>query len=619
MSYNLSWKPSFQKQSQAIVNTEDLHAEADLRSLETEGYGDIRSLRDLVVAMGRPHGTTIGRILATSLLLQAISIGSLLLAADTLKDKPWLVLPMTMGLYLFLRILFTWLTNISILMGNRMAAEMTGHLMMRLGHHIALLSPHAQKSFSSGNLKTMAITDAQTIGELVHSAASRGIGFLIAPWVAPMILYYLAGWAGIWAFVSMLAVIPFSVLCSRRMMRYFNAELKADDACTTVTGEWLKHQKTARMMEAGPFFVKRIVAIKQESFRQARRGMYWATIIFGAATRWWVVPPLVMIMGAQAMGLSLSMEKLIGSMWYVSLLTSQLMAIPDLLIRGGKAVAALKRLVSLFQEPRLEAALVDGVSRSTHGSFEAIRLEDVSLSLGGQEILCQISLTLDLTKRTAIVGQLGAGKSTLLALMSGQLFPSNGRIMLGSFSGEHEIRERSAYHRWRQQQVLVGQEAFIETSDIKSNVSLDRSPLSGQVDGDLLQSLYDAAMERDIAGFRQGIHEPLGETGINLSGGQRQRLSLARALYSKRGFLFLDDPLSAVDEAVADHLWESLLASCQGFVIATHRLKYIEACDQVIVMENGRITAIAHPEDLLNQKQALFVRLKERMDQGAQR
>jgi ABC-type multidrug transport system fused ATPase/permease subunit len=619
VSYKLSWKPNFSQQSQAIVKTEDLHADADLRSLDTRTYGNIRSLRDLIVAMGRPNLAAIGQILAASLVLQLTSVGSLLLAADTLKENPWLALPWTLGLYLLLRIIHTLLTNATILIGNRMAAEMTGHLTMRLGHHISLLSPHAQKTFSSGNLKTMAITDAQTIGELIHAAASRGIGFLIAPIIAPLILYYLAGWAGIWAFVSMLLMIPFSILSSRRMMRYFDAELKADDSCTTVTGEWLKHQKTARMMEAGAFFAKRIVALKREAFQQARRGMYWAAFIFGAATRWWVVPPVAMIIGAQVMGLNLSMEKVIGSIWYVSLLTAQLMAIPDLIIRGGKAIAALKRLVTLFQEPRLEAALVEDKQGTARGPFESLRLEDVSLSLDGKEILSQISLTIDLSKRTAIVGQLGAGKSTLLALMSGQLFASDGRIILENAWGSHEIRERSAYHLWRHQQVLVGQEAFIETSDIKSNVSFDRTPLTALDDDDLLQSLYDAAMERDIASFRQGIHEPLGETGINLSGGQRQRLSLARALYSKRDFLFLDDPLSAVDEAVADHLWESLLATCQGFVIATHRLKYIETCDQVIVMEGGRITAMAHPRDLIDQGQALFVRLKERMTLGALR
>lgn len=619
MSYKLSWKPNFSQQSKAIVKTEDLHADADLRSLDTQTYGSIRSLRDLVAAMGRPHYAAIGRILAASFVLQLTSVGSLILAADTLTARPWLALPWTLGLYLLLRCVHTLLSNTSILIGNRMAAEMTGHLTMRLGHHISHLSPHAQKNFSSGNLKTMAITDAQTVGELIHTAASRGIGFLIVPFVAPFILYYLAGWAGIWAFVSMLLMIPFSVLSSRRMMRYFDAELKADDACTTVTGEWLKHQKTARMMGAGNFFGKRIVTLKHEAFQHARRGMYWAAFIFGTSTRWWVVPPVAMIIGTQVMGFNLSMEKVIGSIWYVSLLTAQLMAIPDLIIRGGKAIAALKRLVALFQEPRLDAALVDKEQGPIRHSFQNLCLEDVSLSLGGKEILSQISLTIDLSKRTAIVGQLGAGKSTLLALMSGQLFASDGRIMLGNAWGSYEIRERSAYHLWRNQQVLVGQEAFIETSDIKSNVSFDRTPLTEDEDHDLLQSLYDAAMERDIASLRQGIHEPLGETGINLSGGQRQRVSLARALYSKRDFLFLDDPLSAVDEAVADHLWESLLASCDGFVIATHRLKYIEACDQVIVMEGGRVTAVAHPQDLLDQGQDLFVRLKERMALGALR
>ncbi|MFW7378942.1 MAG: ATP-binding cassette domain-containing protein [Oligoflexus sp.] len=611
MSYKLSWKPKFTQQSHDIIRSEDLGDKVDPEHFHQDQFSEITGVRDLLSAIGRPYLATIGRILATSLMIQLISVGSVLLAANTLKENLWFALPVTAGIYVLLRVLLTLLTNWTILRGNRMAAEMTGILTMRLGHHIALLSPHSQKAFSSGNLKTMAITDAQTVGDLIHSTASRGVGFMIAPLIAPFILFYLIGWPGIWAFASMLLMIPFSVYTSRKMMKYFQAELKYEDDCTTITGEWLKHQKTVRMMLANDFFEKKICGLKQRSFHKAKRGMYWAAFIFGFATRWWVVPPIAMILGAQYLGTALAMENIIGSIWYISILTGQLMGIPDLIVRGGKALAAFKRLVDLLAEPRLDASLVDGSSCTETTVFKGLALKDVSLAIDGKKILDQINIRIDLNKKTAIIGQLGSGKSTLLALMSGNLFPSEGKIHLEGSKNLYEIRERETYKLWRQRQVLVNQEAFIETSDIKSNVRLQHVSDDLNEESQLLQSLYDAAMGEDIASFRHGIHESLGETGINLSGGQKQRLSLARALYSSRSFLFLDDPLSAVDEAVADHLWERLVARCQGFVIATHRLKYVKSCDQVIVMDNGRITAVLHPKELIRRQIPEFTRQKE--------
>lgn len=598
--------------------TEELACEVDTNKFNFSKFGPIKDTRTLILNLGQPYLATLGQILTASFVMQLVSIGSVLLAADTLNENPWFVLPLTSVLYLLLRTTHTLLSNWTIRKGNQIAAEMTGNLIMRLGHHIALLAPSGHKKFSSGNLKTMAITDAQTLGDLVHSLASRGVGFIVAPVIAPFILYYLTGWPGLWAYACMLAMIPLSIVTSKKMMRYFDAELKLEDECTTVAGEWLKHQKTARMMLAGSFFQQKIQALKRRSFQEAKRGMYWAAFIFGAVTRWWALPPVAIIIGSQLSGSRLDLENLIGSIWYISLLTQQLTSIPDLIIRGGKAVAALKRLASLLGEPRLDAALLERSAVDLEEGFAELHLTDVSLRIDDKEILRELNLVIDLGLKTAIVGQLGSGKSSLLSIMSGQQFPSEGRAFLRGRNQDYDMRERAVYNRWRKQQVLVSQEAFIETSDIKNNIcfSLDKADHKDQ---DILQSLYDAAMERDLANFRNGIDETLGETGINLSGGQKQRVNLARALYSKRDFLFLDDPLSAVDESVADQLWESLLKNCRGFVIATHRMKYIESCDQVIVMEGGRITSIAHPRDLISQGQSLFLRLRERALVGALR
>lgn len=274
------------------------------------------------------------------------------------------------------------------------------------------------------------------------------------------------------------------------------------------------------------------------------------------------------------------------------------MGIPDLIIRGGKAVAAFRRLARLLSQPTLNDALDHSRTLKIAGSYQRIKLKEVSLELGGKRILDNINLNIDLNKKTAIIGQLGSGKSTLLSLISGCQFPSNGSIVLVKGHSSHEIRDNDGYNSWRKHQVLVTQEPFIETTDIKSNITLIEEAKHNDNSSKILQSLYNAAMSEDIKQFQKGVNEPLGETGINLSGGQKQRLNLARGLYVDRQFILLDDPLSAVDEPVADHLWKKLRDRKGGFVIATHRLKYIKECDTVIVMDQGKIIEVGSPKEL---------------------
>lgn len=303
MTYKLKWLPSFIKQSRAITETETYDEKLDTRGNCWEHSKSIDNPKSLVKEMARPYMATIVQILTISLIVQLTGTGSVLLATNTLSQTPWFTLGITIGLYAILRVANTLLKNWMILSGNRMAVSMTGRLIQKLGYQITNLSPISKRSFSSGNLKTMAITDAQTVGDLIHSAASRGVGYMIAPFIAPPILYYLVGWPGIYAFLSMVLMIPFSVLTSKKMMKYFDQELKLEDECTTITGEWLKHQKSSRMMLANDYFSKKICDTKRRSFGRSKLGTYWACFIFGFATRWWVVPPLAILMGSYLLGL----------------------------------------------------------------------------------------------------------------------------------------------------------------------------------------------------------------------------------------------------------------------------------------------------------------------------
>ncbi|KAJ8340239.1 hypothetical protein SKAU_G00348720 [Synaphobranchus kaupii] len=84
----------------------------------------------------------------------------------------------------------------------------------------------------------------------------------------------------------------------------------------------------------------------------------------------------------------------------------------------------------------------------------------------------------------------------------------------------------------------------------------------------------------------------IGERGLNLSGGQKQRISLARAVYSNKDIILLDDPFSAVDAHVGKHIFEECIKnelSGRSVILVTHHLQYLEFCDDVMLLENGEI------------------------------
>ena len=90
----------------------------------------------------------------------------------------------------------------------------------------------------------------------------------------------------------------------------------------------------------------------------------------------------------------------------------------------------------------------------------------------------------------------------------------------------------------------------------------------------------------------------VGERGITLSGGQKARLALARALYFDADIYLLDDPISAVDSKVAKKIYENVIMQMKGrktIILVTHQISYLYGCDQVIIMENGRIEHVDLP------------------------
>ncbi|MFJ9345113.1 thiol reductant ABC exporter subunit CydD [Streptomyces sp. NPDC101237] len=200
-----------------------------------------------------------------------------------------------------------------------------------------------------------------------------------------------------------------------------------------------------------------------------------------------------------------------------------------------------------------------------------------------RDALCGLDLTLDQGRRIAVVGASGSGKTTLAQVLLRFLDPREGSYTLAGVDAlaveGDDVRRLVG---------LCAQDAHLFDSSVRENLLLARRDAT---DADLRDALDRARLLDWVDGLPDGLDTLVGEHGARLSGGQRQRLALARALLADFPVLVLDEPAEHLDLATADALTADLLAATEGrtTVLITHRLAGLEAVDEVIVLDGGRV------------------------------
>ena len=246
-----------------------------------------------------------------------------------------------------------------------------------------------------------------------------------------------------------------------------------------------------------------------------------------------------------------------------------------------QTLASGERVLSLLAE---EPELKDVESAVDLKEVSCIDVENVNFAYGEEQILSDVCLSVKKGEILGIHGRSGSGKSTLLKLLMRFYDPKSGSIKINGETlpniNTRSLRDNMAY---------ITQQTYIFNETIEENIRLARRDATLE---EIMEAAKKASIHDFILSLPEGYQTKMTELGGNLSDGEKQRIGIARAFLHNAPIILLDEPTSNLDSLNEAMILKSLLnvKSEKLIILVSHRQSTMAICDQVIGIENGRMS-----------------------------
>lgn len=481
---------------------------------------------------------------------------------------------------------------------NRMAAKVSksvaGEIRSDLFRRTMSLSPAQTDSFTVASLESRLTTDTYNIHHFMNVVQRMGIrapimligGLIITATLDPVLTGVMA------------CVLPFIFITvygiSRKGLPMFRETQKAVDGMVKVVREDAQGIRVIKALSRKEYETRRYDTANRNLAAKEKK----ANITMAASN-----PVMtffmnlgltaVVFIGAFRVNADLTEPgKIVAFIQYFTLISMAMLAISRLFVIFSKASASAGRVAEVLDTPAdLQVCSETDYPPKNDGSF--IRFDKVSFAYNNtKNVLHDISFTLEKGQSLGIIGATGSGKTTILALLMRLYDATEGDVYIDG----KNIRTIPA-DKLHTMFGAAMQNDFIFAGKINENIKFYRD-IS---DEEMRSAAATAQADGFITGFDEGYERELTSKGNNLSGGQKQRTLISRAVAGNPEILVLDDSSSALDYRTDSALRKALKTDTAGSttVIVAQRVSSVMNCDKIIVLSEGRISAIGTHEQLL--------------------
>ncbi|MEH7331635.1 ABC transporter ATP-binding protein [Neobacillus drentensis] len=484
-------------------------------------------------------------------------------------------------------------SGISIYLLSHIGQSVVAGIRDRLWKKLLVLPIHFYDEHQSGDTVSRMTNDTAVVKGLITEHLS---GFLtgIISIIGSLVVLLILDWK---MTLLMFIAIPLSalilVVLGRKMHQVSKGMQDETARFTSVLQQVLSEIRLVKASNAEPLEYKNgkigITQLFQYGLKEAKIQAL-ITPLIGLV----IMILLVVILGYGGMRVSsgaLTAGDLVAFIMYLFQIVMPMGQIAGFITQFNKSTGATERIIAIMDS--LEEQ--DNADHPVQNVHQTITVDHLNFSYkNGEEVLKDVSFSVEAGKVTAIVGPSGSGKTTLFSLLERFYQPQSGDICLG----ENSINDFSL-QSWRSQVGYVSQESPIISGTIRDNICYGIEKTVE--DADLQRVAKMAYADQFISELPNGYDTEVGERGMKLSGGQRQRIAIARAFLRNPKILMLDEATSSLDsksELVVQQALQNLMKGRTTLIIA-HRLSTVIDSDQIIFLEKGKMTGSGTHEHLL--------------------